>query len=108
MACIVYQKHKNGSTYAYRSESFRSPKTGRPTSRRVYLGRVDPETGEILPQRARPARPADGGPDRRDERIAELEAENARLLAAIAEARGLLGDADVVLGGVGDVGEETG
>ena len=113
MSCIVYQKHKNGSTYAYRSESFRSPRTGRPTSRREYLGRVDPETGEIVPKRARRSAPeagvADaGGPDRRDERIAELEAENARLLAAIAEARGLLGDAGAVLGGVGDGGEKAG
>ena len=116
VSSIVYQKHKNGSTYAYRSESFRSPKTGRPTSRREYLGRVDPLTGEIVPKRPRrPARAAEapdaGAPGDgpvRDARIAELEAENARLHAALATAVGVLGDLGAMLGGALDGEEEEG
>ena len=112
MACIVYQKHKNGSTYAYRSESFRDPRTGKPTSRREYIGRVDPDTGAIVPKRSRKRREAaadtdaaaDGG---YEVRIAELEAENARLTAALREAMGHVGDALAAMGGALD-GEEEG
>jgi hypothetical protein len=54
MSCIVYQTNKNtGTKYAYWSESYRDPKTGTPKSRRTYLGRVDPETGEIVPKAAK-------------------------------------------------------
>lgn len=49
MSCIVYQTNKKtGVKYAYRSQSYRDPITKKPTSRRTYLGRVDPETGEIV------------------------------------------------------------
>ena len=51
MACIVYQVNKKTNTkYAYRSESYRDPVTKQPRSRRTYLGRVDPETNEIIPK----------------------------------------------------------
>ena len=53
VSSIVYQTdRRSGSTYAYRSEPTRDPKTGRPSQRRTYLGRVDPETGEIVPKAA--------------------------------------------------------
>ena len=53
MSSIVYQHDKrSGTTYAYRSTSFRDPDTGKPRSRREYLGRVDPDTGEIVPKAA--------------------------------------------------------
>ena len=116
MACIVYQKHKNGSTYAYRSESYRDPRTGRPTSRREYIGRVDPDTGAIVPKRSRKRRAAPAAADTgaSEARIAvleaeneRLEAENARLAAALREAMGHVGDAWTVMGGALD-GEEEG
>lgn len=51
MACIVYITNKKTNTkYAYRSESYRDPETKQPKSRRTYLGRVDPETNEIIPK----------------------------------------------------------
>jgi hypothetical protein len=54
MSSIVYQTdRRSGSTYAYRSEPVRDPVTGRPSQRRTYLGRVDPETGEIVPKAAK-------------------------------------------------------
>ena len=109
MACIVYQKHKNGSTYAYRSESYRDPRTGRPTSRREYIGRVDPDTGAIVPKRSRKRRAAPAAADTgaSEARIAVLEAENERLAAALREAMGHVGDAWALMGGALD-GEEEG
>ena len=54
MACIVYRTDPaTGAKYAYRSESYRDPVTHKPRNRKEYLGRVDPETGEIRPKRAR-------------------------------------------------------
>jgi len=51
MSYIVYQKDpRNGYRYAYRAESYRDPISKKPRSRRVYLGRVDETTGEILPK----------------------------------------------------------
>ena len=49
MSFIAYVKNKKtGAVYAYRQEAYRDPKTKKPKSRRTYLGRVDPATGEIL------------------------------------------------------------
>lgn len=114
MACIVYQRSKNGSTYAYRSESYRDPRSGKPRSRREYLGRVDPETGEIVPKRPRRARAGgdareDSRPDAADARVAALEARIRELEARVEELVGALGElrrinegAATVIGGVID------
>lgn len=49
MGCIVYQTNKKtGVMYAYWNESYRDPITRKPTARRTYMGRVDPETKEIV------------------------------------------------------------
>lgn len=48
MSCIVYQTKKNGVKYAYESVSYWDKDKGQPRSKRKYLGRVDPETGEIV------------------------------------------------------------
>ena len=49
MSYIVYQKNKKtGVTYAYESTSYRDKETKQPRSKRKYLGKVDPETGEIV------------------------------------------------------------
>ena len=48
MSTIIYRTNKNGSTYAYESESFWSKEKKAPRTRRKYLGKVNPETGEII------------------------------------------------------------
>lgn len=49
MSSIVYTTNKsNGHVYAYRAWAYRDPLTGKPKSRRTYLGRVDSETHEFL------------------------------------------------------------
>ena len=54
MSCIVYQvDKKTGVKYAYESESYWDKDKQQPRSRRTYLGKVDPETGEIIPKEKR-------------------------------------------------------
>lgn len=49
MSCIVYQiNKKTGIKYAYESFSYWDRDKQQPRSKRKYLGRVDPQTGEIL------------------------------------------------------------
>lgn len=49
MATIVYQTNpETGVKYAYSSESYWDKDKKAPRSKRTYLGKVDPETGEII------------------------------------------------------------
>ena len=49
MSCIVYQTNKKtGVRYAYESISYWDPDKKQPRSRRKYIGKVDPETGELI------------------------------------------------------------
>ncbi len=86
MACIVYQiDKKTGVKYAYESVSYWDKEKKQPRSRRRYLGKVDPETGEIIPSRSSAApikiSEADASEiirlrtalEERDARIAELK-----------------------------------
>ncbi len=62
MSCIVYQiDKKSGVKYAYESISYWDKEKKQPRSKRKYLGRVDPETGEILPSRRKKNPATDGG-----------------------------------------------
>ena len=52
MSSIVYQTDKKtGIKYAYESTSYWDKEKKQPRSKRRYLGKVDPETGEIIPCR---------------------------------------------------------
>ncbi len=52
MSSIVYQTDKKtGIKYAYESTSYWDKEKKQPRSKRKYLGKVDPETGEIIPCR---------------------------------------------------------
>jgi len=49
MACIVFQTNKQtGIKYAYESISYWDKDKKQARSKRKYIGRVDPETGEII------------------------------------------------------------
>ena len=51
MSCIVYQTDKKtGVKYAYESVSYWDKEKQQPRSKRKYIGRVDPNTGEIIPK----------------------------------------------------------
>lgn len=52
MSCIVYQtKKKTGEKYAYESISYWDKEKKQPRSKRKYIGKVDPVTGEIIKPR---------------------------------------------------------
>lgn len=49
MSCIVYQvDKKTGTKFAYESVSYWDKEKKQPRSKRRYLGKVDPATGEII------------------------------------------------------------
>lgn len=51
MSSIVFQTDKKtGAKYAYESVSYWDKEKKQPRSKRKYIGRVDPETGEIIPK----------------------------------------------------------
>jgi hypothetical protein len=52
MSFVIHIKSKkNDAVYAYEVESFRDPVTKQTRQHRTYLGRVSPETGEIIPKK---------------------------------------------------------
>ena len=52
MSTIIYTKIK-GTTYCYRSESYWDKESKTPKSKRTLIGKIDPETGEMVPTRPR-------------------------------------------------------
>ena len=51
MSSIVYHTDsKTGNKYAYESKSYRDPETKKVKTKKTYLGRVDPVTGDIIPK----------------------------------------------------------
>ena len=86
MSCIVYQVNKKtGVKYAYESISYWDKEKQQPRSRREYIGKVDPETGEIIRKGDKKESTADHNEEtielsklkneiiKKDERIKELE-----------------------------------
>lgn len=54
MSSIVYQiDKKTGAKYAFESTSYWDKVKQQPRCKRKYLGKVDPETGKIIPSRGR-------------------------------------------------------
>ena len=58
---IAYYKHANGTTYVYESANYWDKDKKQPRSKRVLIGRVDPDTGRVVP--------TDGRGNRRKERL---------------------------------------
>lgn len=54
---VVKFERRNGRTYAYECTSERVPWKDTPVTRKIHLGVVDPETGEIIPKRDRSSKP---------------------------------------------------
>jgi hypothetical protein len=50
---IIYQKNKQtGITYAYENEAYWDKDKQQSWAKRKLIGKLDPETGEIVPTRA--------------------------------------------------------
>ena len=68
MASIVYQiDKKTGTKYAFESISYWDKDKKQPRSKRKYLGKVDPETGEIIPSKGRSSHSEENNASNRDE-----------------------------------------
>ena len=73
MPSIVYQTDKKtGVKYAYESTSYWDKEKKQPRSTRKYIGKVDPETGEILRKKDRKLHSADASSTDVDT-VSELE-----------------------------------
>ena len=57
MAIIKQYDKRSGITYAYESHSYWDPEKKMARAKRKLIGRVDPETGEILPTDGRNKKP---------------------------------------------------
>ena len=105
MPTIVYQTNPaTGAKYAYESISYWDKDKKAPRSKRRYLGRVDPETGEIIKgsrkrKEGTPAAGEDGGGevpqllarlDEKDAEIASLREKLGQMTARYEEAAALL------------------
>lgn len=49
----IFYMERNGQKYAYESRSIRVPGRKNPKTIKTYLGKVDPETGKIVPKKSR-------------------------------------------------------
>jgi len=49
----IYYVERNGQKYAYESVSRRVPGRKNPVTEKTYLGKVDPETGKIIPKESK-------------------------------------------------------
>lgn len=49
MAIIKQLDKRSGITYVYDSRSYRDPETKKVRSNRTLIGKLDPETGDIIP-----------------------------------------------------------
>lgn len=70
MPSIVYQvDKKTGTKYAYESTSYWDKEKQQPRSTRKYIGKVDPETGEIIRKKERKSHSAEAD----DATVIEIE-----------------------------------
>ena len=92
MASIVYQiDKKTGTKYAFESVSYWDKDKKQPRSKRKYLGKVDPETGEIIPSRGRTSHSEENTASGKDE-LQALHNEISARDKTIAELRRELGE----------------
>ena len=84
MAIIKQFDKRSGITYVYDSKSYYDKEKKCSKAKRTLIGKVDPETGEIIPTDGRnkgaKSKPDSSSPEvNRDKRIQELEDENRQL-----------------------------
>lgn len=84
MAIIKQFDKRSGITYVYDSKSYYDKEKKCSRAKRTLIGKLDPETGEIIPTDGRnkgaKAKPSSISPEiDKDKRIQELEDENRQL-----------------------------
>ena len=86
MSLVKLKDRRTGTTYVYESESYWDKEKKQPRSHRKLIGKLDDETGEIIPTgksgRKKSSEKETGentAPDQRTEYIQALKAENQAL-----------------------------
>lgn len=84
LAIIKQFDKRSGITYVYDSKSYYDKEKKCSKAKRTLIGKLDPETGEIIPTDGRnkgaKSKPDSSSPEvNRDKRIQELEDENRQL-----------------------------
>ena len=84
MAIIKQYDKRSGITYVYDSKSYYDKEKKCSRAKRTLIGKLDPDTGEIIPTDGRnkgaKSKPATSSPEiDKDKRIQELEDENRQL-----------------------------
>lgn len=84
MAIIKQFDKRSGITYVYDSKSYYDKEKKCSRAKRTLIGKIDPDTGEIIPTDGRnkgaKSKPAASSPEiNKDRRIQELEDENRQL-----------------------------
>ena len=107
MSSIVYQTNPStGVKYAYESISYWDKEKKAPRSKRKYIGRVDPETGEIIKGTGkRKNKAASDGTDSENSRVLqeELEKKDAEITSLrkqLEETTARLNKAERILGDI--------
>ena len=82
MAIIHQHDKRSGITYAYESHSYWDPEKKMTRAKRKLIGRVDPETGDIIPTDGRNRKPKKEAQDKDYKKLYEgllrkCEAQNA-------------------------------
>lgn len=62
MASYVYVKNPNGTTYVYQNESYWDKAEQKTKHRRKCVGKLHPETNELIPNRKKLQQPAQPTP----------------------------------------------
>lgn len=63
MSQVKVTNKKSGITYVYESESYWDKEKKQPRNKRKLIGKIDPETGEIIPTRNHVSDIPDGSGD---------------------------------------------
>lgn len=86
MAIVKVTDKRSGLTYIYESHSYRDKESGKIRAKRKLLGRLDPETGEMVPTDGRGLHRGEDMPrtmkDCKEE-IRRLRKENERLVSIV-------------------------
>ena len=98
MAIIKQYDKRSGITYAYESHSYWDPEKRMSRAKRKLIGRIDPETGEIIPTDGRNHRKTETAEDSADYRklyekaVKKIEAQEVLIASLKAQIKQLSGN----------------
>ena len=72
MSIVKHTDKRSGVTYVYESESYWDKEKKQPRNRRKLIGKIDPETGEVVPTRNRANSKAKASDGNHSDATAEL------------------------------------